>query len=98
MFFRLSTLFLLLLSAIGALSLGTKVTLAVVPDGVADANFGGGYWFQEIDASSSTTMKDEDLQVTSPSSSRPPQSFIPPFPLPQLTGKKQNRPQLKMAT
>lgn len=67
MLFHPSTLLLLLLSALGVLSLGTNVALATVPDDIKDANFGGGYWFQEIDASKATTMADKDVQVSSPS-------------------------------
>ncbi|PSR99073.1 hypothetical protein BD289DRAFT_450520 [Coniella lustricola] len=55
MLFRQSTLFLLIASALGAFAaLGGNVAFTAVPAGLTTAGFGGGYWFQEVDASSAT--------------------------------------------
>lgn len=64
MLFRPSTLLLLLLSALGALAaLGSSVALQTVPDDLKKEGFGGGYWFQEVTASSATTMADAEIQA-----------------------------------
>lgn len=75
MLLRLSTLILLLISALSVLaSLGSNIAFKAVSDDIKEPDFAGGYWFEEVDGSKATTSQDKNIQV-----------YFPPFPTFSLT-------------
>lgn len=62
--FRLSSLLLLLLGAVGIAGLGENMQFNMVaPAAITDPAFAGGFWFHEVTGSTATTIADTDLQT-----------------------------------